>query len=232
MCSRFFDLSLRDSVCLKGFACLGVVLCHVFPSVNSYGFLFVSLFFFLSGNGFRLRGSPITFQYAFKKIVPIGVAFFVVSLPSLFFGGFSWIPPSWFMVPYSMIVFGLCFLPSPFVFALVGSFCLFMSVDCFAWGISWFFFFFGFWFGRIRFFSRFLLFLGFFAMVLFVQPVILPCSLLTFCFLFIVIACKRLFKPFFSLGRVSLPVYVLHCLPLGLFGLNHWLNGGIFLYLN
>ena len=228
----FFDFSRNESLSLKGFACLGVVLCHVFPSVNTNcGFLFVSLFFFLSGNGFRLRGSPLSFPYAFQKVFPLLFGFAVVSLPSFFFGGFSWIPPAWFMLPYALIVFGLCFLPSSVVFFLVGLFCLWGSSSAFTWGASWIFFFFGFWIGNFS-FDRFLLFFGIVFLSFVFNPVLPFFWLLAFFFICFSVFFRRLFKPFFSVGRFSPLIYVVHCLPLALCGINPWLKGGIFLYFN
>lgn len=228
----FFDLSRDESIALKGFACVGVVLCHVFPFVNTNcGFLFVSLFFFLSGNGFRLRASPLSFPYAFSKVFPLLFGFAVVSLPSFFFGGFSWIPSAWFMLPYTLIIFGLCFFPSSFVFLLVGLFCLWGSLSAFTWGASWIFFFFGLWIGNFSFDRLFLLFFIVFLAFLF-NPFLLFCWLLAFVFLFLLIAFRRLFKPFLSVGRFSAVIYVVHCFPLAFFGINPWLHGGIFLYLN
>lgn len=227
---NFFELTKQDSLALKGFACVGVVFSHIDERFLDFGFLFVALFFFLSGCGFRLRESPITFRYVFEKVYPIVLAFALVSLPSFFFGGFSWIPSAWFMCPYSLILFGLCFLDSRIVFVLVGAFCLWGGSVHYAWGASWIFFFVGFWFGRFRFFSRFLLFALASLSAVFVNPWVLFSWCFALFFVFAVIACKRCFKSFFFIGRVSIPVWVIHCLPLSLLGLNPWLHGGIFLY--
>lgn len=227
---NFFELTKNDALALKGFACVGVVFSHIDERFSDFGFLFVALFFFLSGCGFRLRSSPITFRYAFEKVYPIIFAFALVSLPSFFFGGFSWIPPAWFMCPYSLILFGLCVFDSRIVFLLVGALCLWGGSAHYAWGASWIFFFVGFWFGRFRFLSWILPFVLASLFAFWANAYILVCWVFASVFIFAIIACKRIFKPFFLIGRFSIPIWVIHCLPLALLGLNPWLNGGIFLY--
>lgn len=223
MLESFFSPTKSETLGLKGLACLGVFFCHCFSFFNQvFGFFFVSLFFFLSGCGYRLSGRPSVYRLGYR-LLPLLLLFLVVSSASLLFGSFSYIPSMWFMMPYCLISLDLCFFDSRIVFLLVCLVCGFFELDSFSWG-SWIFFFVGFWFGRFSFVQSFFWF-GLSSLISFwVCPEVLFCWLLASLFLALVLGLRKKFLCLEKLGLVSGAFYAVHCLPLSLVGLNSWLG--------
>ncbi len=218
-------MTYRQSVCLRGLAALGVFFCHAFPYVNLFGFLFVAVFFYLSGYGFRVTGRAenrrLPLIYVFRKVYPLFALFVLFSLPSVYFlGRFELLPSSWFLFPYALILFGLCFLRSEFVFLLVGAFCLFFSLDadffCYPWASSWFMFFVGYWGFKKSLFPVFVAWCCCF----YFNPFTLFTFPMAFAFVGLLFLLRARLGAFYEFGLVSMPFYVVHYLPLSVFGVN------------
>lgn len=102
---------------------LCVFFCHVFEPLNEFGFLFVSVFFFMSGFGLERghrRFSSLT------RCIPLLLIFaWFTALYGLFYGKFLF-PCSWYMYVYfgMMVLYRFC----PGVYSLLFASCLFAAV--------------------------------------------------------------------------------------------------------
>ena len=210
------------------FMAICVFFCHVFEAFNHWGFLFVSVFFFMSGYGMEKSGKR---KLALVRLVPY-ISFFAWYSAIYFFFFRVWIyPSSWFLVVYFVIM--LLYRLIPNVYGLLAAF-LALSVFLhglgfeFGWCASYGAFFFGLLVARhcCLFTLRNCLFFaaGFFLIVFrfevacwFLLP-LFSCVVLSICS-WNGFRCLALF------GRYSFHFYCVHCLVLGLLGVT-WTLGG------
>lgn len=94
-------MTKKESSALKVFAMMGVFACHCLDWVNYWGFLFVSVFFFVSGYGLDHKGrsSLLRLPYLFT-VWAVYLVFY-----SLVCGQFVYrLPHCWFLVVYSLLM--------------------------------------------------------------------------------------------------------------------------------
>ena len=92
-------MTSEHSFALKFVGMVGVFFCHCFPLVNYFGFLFVGIFFFVSGYGLCGRH-----RYDLRRVLRL-------ALVVLAYAGFFWavsgrvdMPYWWFLVVYSLLL--------------------------------------------------------------------------------------------------------------------------------
>lgn len=207
---------------------LAVFFCHVFEKFNYAGFVFVGMFFFMSGFGLEVGHKRLSSLTRLIPYIGIFLAFTVVYYA--LFRVFPY-PSSWFFIVYFAIMVIYRFVPNIYVlcFAFAGLAGFFQLLD-FNWGwyASFGAFLFGVFFARnphrftfgncLSFFPlSFLLVLNCPAALWAVSPVF-AWLLLKFCSL-------EFMRPVAFLGQYTLLFYCSHCLFLGLLGAT-WTLGG------
>lgn len=222
----------RLSFCSFSFArvlmALAVFFCHVFSSFNDFGFLFVGVFFFMSGYGLEYSGKRFD---SLRRLIPYILLFVWFSFIYLFFFNVFPYPSSWFLVVYFSVMVLYRLIPNIY-FLIASFFCLalFFAVFDFGWGWSASFgaFLWGVLFGRCpRLFSfRFtLLFLPMLLAVPFGVSIGLWGIAPLFAWCVFSVSSLRVFRPLAFLGRYTFFFYCVHCFFLGLFGVT-WTLGG------
>lgn len=210
------------------FMAICVFFCHVFESFNDFGFLFVGVFFFMSGYGMEKsgrKGSSLT------RLVPYLLYFAWFSLIYFMFFRVFIYPSSWFLVCYFCVMVIYRFVSN--IYALLWSyigFAAFLILSGFnwVWSASFGAFLFGVFFARNP--SAFTL-----RNCLYLVPIVvlLPWAgspalwvlLPLFSWLVLSFSSIRIFRPIAFLGGYSFYFYCVHCLVLGLFGAT-WTLGG------
>ena len=207
---------------------LAVFFCHVFQPFNNFGFLFVGVFFFMSGFGLELRSRRLS---ALTRLIPyLGIFAAFSVLYYAIFRVFPY-PSSWFFVVYfSVMVLYRLFSN---IYVLLGSFIAFAVVLAglgFDWGWSASFggFLFGVFFARYPHYftlsNSIFFFLVNFIVLVYVGPVVwgfLP----LFTWLVLKFSSLSFMRPVAFLGQYTLLFYCSHCLFLGLLGAT-WTLGG------
>ena len=207
---------------------LAVFFCHVFEPFNDFGFLFVGVFFFMSGYG--MEKNSLRFQ-ALKRVLPFVVffAFFQLLYWAVFRCNFPY-PSGWFLVVYFAVMFLYRFLPHKWLlwaFLVLGV--SFYALDFnWVWSASYGAFLFGIFFARDESLFTFLNCLLFLPLVLLFwfgfSPAlwgVLPL------FTWIVLRFSSLFflRPIAWLGQYTFFFYCVHCFSLGVFS-STWTLGG------
>ena len=207
---------------------LCVFFCHVFEGFNNWGFLFVGVFFFMSGYGMEISGKRYS---SLKRIIPYMLYFAWFSLVYfLIFQVFIY-PSSWFLIVYFCVmviyrlisnIYGL--LVAFFMFAI------FLIGLGFEWGwmASYGGFMFGVFFARNRSAFTWKVTLCFVPMcVLAPWTGSVACWVLLPFFSWVVLSVSsmRCLKFLSYAGDYTFFFYCVHCLILGLFGAT-WTLGG------
>lgn len=207
---------------------LCVFFCHVFRPFNDFGFLFVGVFFFMSGYGMEKSNKR---EMALKRLVPyLGYFVWFSLIYFLFFQVWPY-PSSWFLVVYFAVMLIYRFISN--VYGLLWAFvllaCVFYCLGFeFGWSASFGGFLFGVFFARNPRSFGYLNCLCLFPLCLFAfagYEMALWCSLPLFCRLVLSACSLRCFRPLAFLGRYSFYFYCIHCFVLGLFGAT-WTLGG------
>ena len=206
-----------------------VFFCHVSETFNLLGFLFVGVFFFMSGYG--MEKSSLR-ERALSRLPFYILVFFWFSVLYFFFFRVFPYPTSWFLVVYFLVMmlyrfFGKNIYLLLISFALLSYFFASLSFE-FGWSASFGAFLFGVFFARNE--SRFVL-----ANVICLVPCVflfvLGCeaalwSLLPlFSYLVLKFSSLKILRPISFLGQYTLYFFCVHCLFLGLFGCT-WTLGG------
>lgn len=128
-------MSRTESFSLKAFAMAGVFACHCFDFINYWGFLFVSVFFFVSGYGLAGRNKTVLFRlprlfvlWAFYLVIYALVRPFTFYLPHL-----------WFLILYCLVLLFYRFVPGVFenfLFVVFCSLCFWLLDFNFVWWSS------------------------------------------------------------------------------------------------
>lgn len=209
------------------FMALAVFFCHVFEPLNRWGFLFVGVFFFMSGFGMecsRLRMS------ALRRSVPY---LFFLALFTFFY----WLvyrvfpyPSSWFLYVYLLVMVIYRFLP----FRLLPAGFLGFALVLYALGFesSWYASFGAFLVGcvvarcpGVFTFTNSLLFLPGFLLVFYRFPLAFWFALPFFAWIVLRLSSFSWFRPLSFFGRYTFFFYCVHCFFLGLFS-STWTLGG------
>lgn len=205
-----------------------VFFCHVFEKFNDFGFLFVGVFFFMSGYGMEKSSRR---DQALLRLIPYLLFFVWYSFLYLFVFRVFIYPSSWFLVVYFLIMVLYRFIPN--IYGLLWSFvalaCMFVLLD-FSWGwsASYGAFLFGVFFARNSSSFTFKICLCFLplSILLFVGAVpALWCILPLFSYVVLSVSSLPIFRPLVYLGRYSYHFYCVHCFALGVFGVT-WTLGG------
>ena len=226
------DCSLRTFSVARVFMALAVFFCHVFEPFNYLGFLFVSVFFFMSGYGMEFSCYR---HIALRRLVPYLLYFgWFTFLYFLFFRVFPY-PSSWFLVMYFLIMLVYRFVSSFRILCislvLLGLFLPLIGFE-FGWCTSFGSFLLGVWLGRDV--HRNLPKLTFKNTLLFTPLLLLSSfgiqiSLWGILPLFILLVMKfsslRIFGSLGFLGQYTFFFYCIHCFVLGIFG-STWTLGG------
>lgn len=210
------------------FMAMAVFFCHVFEQFNSFGFLFVSVFFFMSGYG--MESSKLRMK-ALVRLVPY----------ILFFGWFSCIyfifyyvspyPSSWFFVVYFVVMVLYRLIPSfnglLVSFLLLALFFILLGFQ-FGWCASYGAFLFGVFYAKhpssftLKSTLNFLPLIAFF----FLRFELFAWGLLPlFCWIVLSLSSLKFFRPISCIGRYTFFFYCVHCFALGAFGVT-WTLGG------
>lgn len=208
---------------------IAVFFCHVFREFNDFGFLFVGVFFFMSGYGMEFSNRR---DYALTRCIPYLLIFGWFScIYFLFFQVFPY-PSSWFLVVYFVIMVLYRFIRN--VYGLLAAF----------FALAWFFAVFGFEFGWSASFGAFLFGVFFarcpgkftFVNCLLFLPLLFGLLghieiafwgvLPLFSWIVLSFSSFRIFRPLAFLGRYSFSFYCTHCFLLGIFGVT-WTLGGL-----
>lgn len=205
---------------------LAVFFCHVFPSINMLGPLFVGVFFFMSGYGMEFNRYRAQSLY---RVIPYILVFAAYSL--VYYLLFRvWIyPSSWFLVMYFFVMLLYRFI-SDFRLLVIVFLLLGLLLPRFGFELAWVAsvgsFLYGVWFSRYPYRFTFVSCLKFLPlMVLFFFHVdiffwgILP----LFSLIVLHLSSRLSFISF--LGRYTFHFYCSHCLFLGLLGAT-WTLGG------
>lgn len=211
------------------FMALCVFFCHVFESFNNFGFLFVGVFFFMSGYGmeksdFRLR--------SLTRVVPYIVYFVFFSfIYYLFYQVFPY-PTSWFLVVYFLVMLLYRFFSRNIYLFLLSLILLAYFFDVlefnFVWYASYGAFLFGVFFARNQssFLLKYLLYLFPLSLLIFAKCVpALWCILPLFVWFVLHLSSLKCFRPIAWLGQYTFFFYCVHCFFLGLFEVT-WTLGG------
>ena len=125
-----------------------VFFCHVFERFNDFGFLFVGVFFFMSGFGMEYMNKR---SFSLTRIVPYILYFVWFSLIYLLFFRVWIYPSSWFLVVYFVVMVLYRFISNIYVllvsFILLGLFFALCGFE-FGWVASYGGFLFGVFFAR------------------------------------------------------------------------------------
>ena len=207
---------------------LAVFFCHVFEPFNNFGFLFVGVFFFMSGFGLELRSRRLS---ALTRLIPyLGIFAAFSVLYYAIFRVFPY-PSSWFFVVYFVVM--VLYRLSSNIYVLTGlfvAFAVFLAVLGFnwVWGASYGGFLLGVFVARYpRYFTLsncFFFFLVNFIVLVYVGPFFwgfLP----LFTWLVLKFSSLSFMRPVAFLGQYTLLFYCSHCLFLGLLGAT-WTLGG------
>lgn len=216
------------------FIALCVFFCHVFESFNYFGFLFVGVFFFMSGFGmekssYRLVALVRVFPYIFYFV-------FFSLLYFVFFFKFPY-PSSWFLIVYFLVMVLYRFFSRnvyvlTFAFVFLAGFFMFLDFN-WVWSASFGAFLFGVFFARNeRSFTlkivSFLFPLSF--LIVFDCIPALWCVLPLFSWLVLYVSSFRIFRVFAWLGQYTFFFYCVHCFFLGVFGATWTLGGAPFFF--
>lgn len=218
-------LSVRSFSVARVLMALCVFLCHVFEQLNYYGFLFVGVFFFMSGYGMELKQKRLLSLVRLPKYLCYYLWFSLLYF--MFFMSFPY-PSSWFLVVYFAVMLLYRFFSDwlvLFVSFLIMSF-FFMYCGMYGWGTSFGAFLFGMIFTRMRFdFKHVLIFLPL-SLFLFLHYEFGAWGFIPL-FAWIVLSLSSLsFLSFLvSLAPYTFFFYCSHCFCLGLFGAT-WTLGG------
>ena len=205
-----------------------VFFCHVFESFNSFGFLFVGVFFFMSGYGMEVSGSK---KRSLIRLIPYILYFAWFSLVYfLFFRVFIY-PTSWFLVIYFCIMAIYRFVSN--IYALLWSFmgfaALLILMDFeWVWMASYGGFMFGVFFARYpsAFNLKTCLCLSLIVLLLpWAGSPALWTVLPLFSWFVLSLSSKKLFRSISFMGDYTFYFYCVHCFVLGLFGCT-WTLGG------
>lgn len=210
------------------FMAICVFFCHVFERFNDWGFLFVGVFFFVSGYGMEISNKRM---FSLVRIVPYLFYFSFFSLVYyLVFQVFIY-PSSWFLVIYFCVMVIYRFVSN--VYGLLAAFLLFAIVLMglgFEWGwmASYGGFLFGVFFARNR--SSFtwkvtLCLVPMCVLVFWIGSVACWGLIPFFSWLVFSVSSMRFLKFFSYAGDYTFFFYCVHCLILGLFGAT-WTLGG------
>lgn len=222
-------LSFSTFGVVRTFMALAVFFCHVFPSFNDFGFLFVSVFFFMSGYGMEFSHRR---DQSLSRLFPYLLFFFWYSFIYLFFFHVWPYPSSWFLVVYFLVM--LLYRLFSNIYALLCSFVGLAMIFTllgfnWVWYASFGAFLFGVFFARRP--SMFtlrncFLFVTGILLFPFVGPSAFWSILPLFSYLVISFLSLPLFRPFAFMGSYTFHFYCVHCLVLGLFGCT-WTLGGV-----
>lgn len=207
---------------------LAVFFCHVFERFNDFGFLFVGVFFFMSGFGMEKSSRR---DQALLRLIPYLLFFAWYSFLYLFVFRVFPYPTSWFLVVYFVIMVLYRFIPNIYVllWSFVALACLFVLLDfSWVWSASYGAFLFGVFFARnsSSFTSKICLCFLPLSILLFVGAVpALWCILPLFSYVVLSVSSLPIFRPLAYLGRYSYHFYCVHCFFLGIFGCT-WTLGG------
>lgn len=207
---------------------LCVFFCHLFEPFNDFGFLFVGVFFFMSGYGMEYMNKR---SFALTRTVPYILYFLWFSL-IYFFVFQKWVYPSgWFLVVYFVLMLIYRFVRN--IYVLLVSFLIFaffMEV-CgfeFGWSTSYGGFLFGVFFARNQSaftLSSVLMFIPGVLLVVFgVQPA-LWCLIPLFSWIVLHLSSFLFMRRIAFMGDYTFFFYCIHCFVLGLFGAT-WTLGG------
>lgn len=204
-----------------------VFFCHVFRDFNFFGFLFVSVFFFMSG-----YGNSFSRDRSLVRLVPyILVSFFVDMLYSFTYGRvvlFDY-PTFWFLVVYYVVCLLYRFVPFSFLVPafLFFAFCLWFLGFHWVWWASFPGFLLGVFVHRYGFFSwSFCLYPFLVSLVLYVWDFpFWQWGLIPF-FVLAVLRLSRFFLFLTPISSISFDFYALHVYFMGLFGCT-WCLGGV-----
>lgn len=210
------------------FMALCVFFCHVFQSFNQFGFLFVGVFFFMSGYGMEYMNRR---DSALVRLIPYILVFLCFSLVYwILFRVFIY-PSSWFLVVYFVLMVLYRFIRN--IYGLVVAFCVLALFFAgfgfeFGWCASFGAFLFGVFFARnprlFTFKNVLLLLPGVFLLFVGCEAA-LWCVLPLFTWIVLSFSSFKAFRSLAFLGRYTFYFYCVHCLFLGLFGVT-WTLGG------
>ena len=223
-----YKLSYSTFGVARLFMAIAVFFCHVFKDFNNFGFLFVGVFFFMSGYGMEYSRRR---DGALLRLIPYILFFLVLSVVYWAFFRVFIYPSSWFLVVYFVLMVLYRFIRN--IYGLVAAFC----------ALAVFFGAFGFEFGWCASYGAFLWGV-LFAMnpclftlknvFLFLPGVLLLyigcegalwCVLPLFSWVVLSLCSMKVFLPLAFLGRYTFYFYCVHCFFLGLFGVT-WTLGG------
>lgn len=214
------------------FMALAVFFCHVFEQFNSFGFLFVGVFFFLSG--FGMERSQLRMS-ALRRSVPFFVflAFFTL-VYWVVYRVFPY-PSSWFLYVYLVVMaiyrlFPYRLLPLVFIFFALVLYALGFN---FVWYASFGAFLIGCYVARnerIFTFSNSIIFLPFFFLVYLGCPIGFWFVLPAFAWVVLRFSSLPLFRSLAWFGQYTFFFYCVHCFFLGLFSSTWTLGGSPSLY--
>lgn len=223
-----YKLSYSTFGVARFFMAIAVFFCHVFKDFNSFGFLFVGVFFFMSGYGMEISGKR---KQALFRIVPY-ILYFAFFSCLYFFVFQVWIyPSSWFLVVYFVLMVLYRFISSIYglLVAFVALGLVFMGCGFeFGWCASYGAFLMGVFFARFpgKFtFVNSLLFLPGLPFVFFHVEAALWSVLPLFCWLVLSFSSWRGFRNLAFLGSYTFHFYCVHCFCLGICGAT-WTLGG------
>lgn len=209
---------------------LCVFFCHVFERFNYFGFLFVGVFFFMSGYGMEYMNKR---SFALTRLIPYLLYYVWFSLIYLFFFRVFPYPSSWFFIVYFLVMMIYRFVTNIYglLCSFIGLAAFFAFLDFeFGWSASFGGFLFGVLYARKQFPFTFVntLFFAFTPFVLLLSWRI-EASLWFFIPLFSWCVLSFCSFPFMrkiaSLSDYTFYFYCIHCFCLGLFGVT-WTLGG------
>lgn len=207
---------------------LCVFFCHVFERFNDFGFLFVGVFFFMSGYGMEYMNKRL---FALTRTVPYILYFIWFSLIYFFFFHVWVYPSGWFLVVYFSVMLMYRFVSNIYgllllfiVFALI---MLMLGFD-FGWSASYGGFLFGVFFARNQSaftFSTVLSVVPLSLIVFFGVEAALWCLIPLFSWIVLRLSSFSFMKRIAFMGDYTFYFYCIHCFVLGIFGVT-WTLGG------
>ena len=227
MCSEL--LSVRTFGVARVMMALCVFFCHVFERFNYIGFLFVGVFFFMSGYGMEIGNRR---KESLERLVPYIFLFAWFSLLYFFFYRVWVYPSGWFLVVYFVVMLMYRFLSN--IYALAVAFLVFgvfMYICGFenGWSASYGGFLFGVYFARNRSFFVLpftMLLVPVSIMFFFRVEISLWFLIPLFSWLVFFLSSLPSFRFLSFMSRYTFYFYCVHCLVLGLFGAT-WTLGGV-----
>lgn len=206
-----------------------VFFCHVFERFNDFGFLFVGVFFFMSGYGMEYMNKRM---FALTRTVPYILYFVWFSLVYLLFFRVFIYPSSWFLVVYFVLMVIYRFVKNMYalLWSFIGLAFFFCSLEFeFGWSASFGGFLFGVFYGRdpSNFnFWRTICFVPMFSLA-FIWHVEAAfwCLIPFFSWCVLSICSHPVLRKIAPLGDYTFYFYCIHCFCLGLFGAT-WTLGG------